>query len=138
MILEGHHLDVGAIESARRRVGSEQYGLAARQDVRPAMRNLSRSQLRQRLVRAAVIGNSRQNAALGSERRDDVVVVTPSAAARSRSVAQRLRSAAFHRNLFELSASEECNPLPVRREERTIRSFRSGQLGSLVLIETAG
>ena len=59
----------------------------------------------------------------------------PSAVAR---VAQGDCRAAFHRNLLQLSCREESDPLPVRREERSICPLRSRQLSGVGLIEPPG
>src|SRR5260370_9165055 len=128
MILEGHDLDTRAIESTRLRVDGEQHGLGPGQDLRPAMRNLSLGQLRQRLGWAAGLRNSPQDSALGNWSKDDIVVHAPSSAPRSRGLRQGDRSAAIRGNLFELSAGEKGNPLPLWSEERTSDGIRSGQL----------
>ena len=52
-------------------------------------------------------------------------------------VADRHCGAAFHRDLIQLGAGDEADPVPVRREERHGRPLRPGELGGGRLIQAA-
>ena len=72
-----------------------------------------------------------------ARREDDRVVVGPGAAAARRGVAQRDRRAAGDRDLLQLAAGEERDPLAVRREERAGGALGAGERRRLQLVELA-
>ena len=134
-ISQRHDFDAGLIEPADNPgMSSEQHRLPSGEDLRPAMGAFSLGQFRHRRGRTSGRGNPRQGAGAG-QLRDEVAVLTPTAAAGVRGVAQGDRRAAFDRNLLQLSLREECDPLPVRRQEGSECPFRAREFRRLGLIE---
>ena len=66
---------------------------------------------------------------------DNAVVVPPSTSSVVGGFAQHYRRAAMHRYSFQLMIGEESQPLSVRREERILGIFGSGQRSSLDLVQ---
>ena len=98
--------------------------VGARDQVRPAMADLTAFQVSPRDFRrrAAAFRHAPDPAHI-RRRKVDVAVWAPVAAAMERSVGKRLQRRATHRDLSELRAREERDPLSVRRKERPVAAL---------------
>src|SRR5262249_43981944 len=137
--LQRQDRDIGVLVLPVRRTGEEEHGFGTGQDLRPAMRSLTDFpvQATYRNSLSSLRWNLRQ-AGLLIESHDDVAVLTPTAAAAGRRIAQGPRLAAFEPRLLQFSLGEEPDPLPVRGKKRRVRPIGARHLQSLRLIQSAG
>ena len=69
------------------------------------------------------------------DRRNDVIVVTPTAAASVLGIAKRDGNASLYSNFLELMGLKERDPSPIRRKEGIGRTLGPSELSSLGLVE---
>ena len=105
--------------------GSKKHGLAAGQELRPELGSFPFSESDQRLRGASRVRQLLEGKACsGGE--GDCPLAAPTASERIPGIAEGYGRSPAHRDLLQLSAGEETDPLAVGREERFAGSVRAG------------
>src|SRR5208282_3451366 len=126
------------IVAAGAAAGGKQHGLSARQDLRPAVRVLTRFLIERsgRRRRASRRGNFVEGFA-GVASEENRIVFAPGAAAVVGSIAKGDGGAALRGDFLQLAVGKEGDLLAVGREEGIARAFRAGEQRSRQLVEGA-
>src|SRR5262249_30895036 len=129
--------NVGVVMPGGGRRSREQNRATVRQDLRPAVGGLARSQLGKQLPCAAGAWNPRQRKRSSSPR-DDGSILAPTCTHRggyARSGGEVYGHASLDGDFLKLTAREKSDPLTIGREERIAAVFRARQQRGLGLVE---